>query len=187
MVYDMHIRCRTLQTYDIACIYKHTISYTLWNHCVVRYRMQCIRHRMLTYDIIKTYDIVHTISYVQQCNIVYTISYIRYGIRHPTPDIRYRMSRHTISQVTYDIVCGKNPDAQSRPGRGKTDSEKVTRRPPIDSSSIACQQNLAKKALHCAKSGGAVYNDHVRAQPMARLKRLDSLEIGKRTLVLTSR
>ena len=37
-----------------------------------------------------------------------------------------------------------------------------------------------KKALRFAKSGGAVYNDHVRAQPMARLKRL---EIGKRTLV----
>ncbi len=106
----MHIRYRTLQTYDIACIYKHTISYTLCIHCVVRYRMSYIRHRMLTYDIIQTYDIVHTISYVQQCNIVYTISYIRYGIRHPTPDIRYRMSRHTISYVTYDIVCGKNPD-----------------------------------------------------------------------------
>ena len=110
----MHIRCRTLQTYDIACIYKHTISYTLWIHCVVRYRMSYIRHRMLTYDIVKTYDIVHTISYVQQCNIVYTISYIRYGIRHPTQDIRYRMSRHTISYVTYDIVCGKNPDERMR-------------------------------------------------------------------------
>ncbi len=33
------------------------------------------------------------------------------------------------------------------------------------------------KVLHFAKSGGAVYNDHVRAQPMARLKRL---EIGKK-------
>ncbi len=40
---------------------------------------------------------------------------------------------------------------------------------------------VCKKVLHFAKSGGAVYNDHVRAQPMARLKRL---EIGKRTLVL---
>ncbi len=87
----MHIRYSTLQTCNIPCIYKHTILYTLWIHCVVRYRMSYIRHRMLTYDIEKTYDIVHTISYVQECNIVYTISYIRYGIRHPKPDIRYRM------------------------------------------------------------------------------------------------
>ena len=43
---------------------------------------------------------------------------------------------------------------------------------------------VSKKALHFAKSGGAVYNDHVRAQPMARLKRL---KIGKRTLVLSTR
>ena len=54
MVYDMHIRYCTLQTYDIACIYKHTISYTLWINCVVQYHMLHIRHRMLTYDIQKT-------------------------------------------------------------------------------------------------------------------------------------
>ena len=99
IVYDMHIRYRTLQTYDIACIYTHTISYTLWIHCVVRYRMSYIRHRMLTYDIVKTYDIVHTISYVQQCNIVYTISYIRYGIRHPD-ELRY----HTSSLRLYRYI-----------------------------------------------------------------------------------
>ncbi len=105
IVYDMHIRYRTSQTYDIAWIYWHTISYTLWIHCVVWYCMLHIRHRMLTYDIVKTYDItIHTISYVQQSNIVYTISYdMVYDIQHRTydivcPDIRYR-TWHTILYV----------------------------------------------------------------------------------------
>ena len=150
MVYDMHIRYRTLQTYDIACIYKHTISYTLWIHCVVRYRMSYIRHRMLTYDIVKTYDIVHTTSYVQQCNIVYTISYIRYGIRHPTPDIRYRMSRHTISYVTYDIVCGKNPDAR----RHCTESSGAGRPTRVGAGwSTAGQTNLVGESIKIVSSG----------------------------------
>ena len=64
--------------------------------------------------------------------------------------------------------------------RGKTDSENA----PEGSSKHCLLAKPCWKALHFAKSGGAVYNDHVRAQPMARLKRL---EIGKRTLVLTSR
>ena len=120
MVYDIHIRYRTLQTYDIACIYKHTISYTLWIHCVVRYRMLHIRHCMLTYDIV--YDIryciryAHTMSYItdiryrmylQTYDIVYvmyslcsTISYVVHTTSHV--DIRYHKN---IRYRTYDIVC----------------------------------------------------------------------------------
>jgi hypothetical protein len=127
MVYDMHIRCRTLQTYDIACIYKHTISYTLWIHCVVQYRMLHIRpwHRMLTYDIV--YDIryciryAHTISYntdiryrmnLLTYDIVYvmdslcsTISYVIHTISHV--DIRYRKNI-MIRYRTLNIVCPRN-------------------------------------------------------------------------------
>ncbi len=51
--------------------------------------------------------------------------------------------------------------------QGKTDSEKVTRRPPIDSSKHHLLAKPCVKALHFAKSGGAVYNDHGGAQPMA--------------------
>ncbi len=47
--------------------------------------------------------------------------------------------------------------------QGKTDSENA----PEKSSKHCLLAKPCLKALHFAKSGGAVYNEHVRAQPMA--------------------
>ncbi len=73
---------------------------------------------------------------------------------------------HTISYVTYDIVC---PDVRCRisgvgcrkPSRVRTDSQNA----PEGSSKHYLFAKPSLKALHFAKSlaGGTVYNEHVRA------------------------
>ncbi len=50
--------------------------------------------------------------------------------------------------------------------RTRTDSQNA----PEGSSKHCVLAKPCLKALHFAISGGVVYNDHVRAQPMARLK-----------------
>ena len=85
---------------------------------------------------------------------------MRYRMRYEDKNIR--CVAHNIRQDVVRLILKKYPEGP----------------PPIRQALL-----VSKKALHFAKSGGAVYNDHVRAQPMARLKRL---EIGKRTLVESS-
>jgi hypothetical protein len=74
--------------------------------------------------------------------------------------------------------------ARCGPGVAQDVVRLILKRQPEGPPSIRQALLVSKTALHFAKSGGAVYNDHVRAQPMARLKRL---EIGERTLVESTR
>ncbi len=113
--YDMHLPCRMYTTYDIVCISEPTISYTIYFHCDLRCRMYqyVTRCRMTIYDIVKTYDVKPTMSQVLPLNMAHTIfriSYVRCDVQYSRCDLRGRIDRPTISQVTYDIVCGKNPD-----------------------------------------------------------------------------
>ena len=76
--------------------------------------MSYTRCRIQGYDIVHTYDIGHTISYVQNPYVVHTISYVRYTARCRIHDVRRRVTGRTISYVAYDIVGGKNPDISLR-------------------------------------------------------------------------
>ncbi len=84
-----------------------------------------------------TYDIVClVVQYRIRCWMSYTISYILYRIYDIAfMDIRYWMY-NIVCLYDTSIVCQHVISYVSR--RGKTDSEKAARRPPIDSSSIAC-------------------------------------------------
>ncbi len=114
IVYDMHlrcrIRCRMQTTFYIICISEPMKSHTICFPCDLRYRMYVIRYRRSKYDTMITYDVVPTMSQVFPLNIVHTIMQVRCDIRYRRCDLRCRSDRPTISQVTYNIVCGKNPD-----------------------------------------------------------------------------
>ena len=110
IVYDIHIRHRTLCLYDIVRQNGRTISHATWRNIYIRYRMSYTRCRIQGYDIVHTYDTGHTISYAQNPYVVHTISYVRYTARCRIHDVRRRVTGRTISYVAYDIVGGKNPD-----------------------------------------------------------------------------
>ncbi len=77
-VYDMNLRCRMYNTYDIVCVSGLTISYTMYIPCDMRYRMYIIRCRRSTYDFKKTNNIAPTMSYLQCRKFV--PEYCTYGI-----------------------------------------------------------------------------------------------------------
>ena len=99
MSYVVHVRCRMFSlTYDVV--------YDVYTRC----RTSNIRCRTCTYDVDRTYDILRTMSWIHNLNIVRAMSYVRCDIRCRTSDLRCRVGRRTTLYVTYGIVGGKNPD-----------------------------------------------------------------------------
>jgi hypothetical protein len=59
---DMNLGCRMYNTYDIVCISGPTILYTIYTSCGIRCCIYILRCRRLTFDAVKIYDVVPTMS-----------------------------------------------------------------------------------------------------------------------------
>ncbi len=99
-----HTILYTICTYDIVHYWHATsqvfiyILYSVQYVFIACYTSYVI-HTILHVDIQYSKNILYHTSklYVHESYIVYMISYIQYRIRHPTQDILYSTSRHTIS------------------------------------------------------------------------------------------
>ncbi len=154
-----------MSAYDIR-IYGHRARYNR-----IRCRVRCLELHDLD-SWFQLYSTRYSTQYSTWCNsiLVYTdigpnivfhvIVYYTILCFMPSCFTWYRVSRH---HVLHNIVF----HAIVQSSQSQTDSENA----PEGSSKHCLLAKPSLKALHFAKSGGVVYNEHVRAQPMACLKR----------------